>query len=186
MGTTLLEVANRALGRLGAVRITALTDTTASAKAVAACFPGVPDWVLRSWRWRFALRREALFSPEPVPGGAYAWRYALPADYLGWAACEEDTEALVLEGLGVLSDREAPLWLRYVAQVTDPGQWDPAFAEVLSWKLAVEMQPELAPAVSPFTLSSDFASALKQAHRSGAIEPPCPPPQGLNWEGARR
>jgi hypothetical protein len=171
MGTTLLEVANRALGRLG---------------AVSACFPGVPDWVLRSWRWRFALRREGLLNAEPVPGGAYAWRYALPADYLGWAGCEEDMEALVLEGLGVLSDRDAPLWLRYVAQVTDPGQWDPAFAEALSWKLAMEMQPELAPEMSPFTLSAGFESALKQAHRSGAIEPACSVLQALNWEVARR
>ena len=64
MGTTLLEVANRALARLGAVRITALTDTTAPAKAVAACFPGVPDWVLRSWKWRFALNRVALTNPK--------------------------------------------------------------------------------------------------------------------------
>jgi hypothetical protein len=68
MGTTLLEVANRALGRLGAVRITALTDTTASAKAVAACFPGVPDWVLRSWLWKFALNRVALTNPEAAEG----------------------------------------------------------------------------------------------------------------------
>ena len=60
MGTTLLEVANRALGRLGVVRITALTDTTAPAKAVSACFPGVPDWVLRSWQWKFAIAAVAI------------------------------------------------------------------------------------------------------------------------------
>jgi hypothetical protein len=55
--------------------------------------------------------------------------------------------------------------------VPDPGQWDPAFAEALSWKLAMEMQPELAPEMSPFTLRAGFESALKQALRCGALAP---------------
>jgi hypothetical protein len=192
MGTTLLEVANRALARLGAVRITALTETTAPAKAVAACFPGVPDWVLRSWKWRFALNRVALTNPEAAEGTGFAYKYLLPPDC--FEVFPEDThlddEEFVIEADRLLCDLEAPVWLRYVRQVTDPGQWDPAFAEVLSWKLALEMQPELAPEMSPFTLSSALESALKQAHRSGAVERspwnlswPC---HGRNWEGARR
>lgn len=78
----LLEGANRALGRLGAVRIAALTDTTASTKAVAACFPGVSDWVLRSWKWRFALNRVALTDPEAVEGTDWTLSYTLPPDCL--------------------------------------------------------------------------------------------------------
>ena len=192
MGTTLLEVANRALGRLGAVRITALTDTTAQARAVAACFPGVPDWVLRSWKWRFALNRVALTNPEAAEGTDWTWRYTLPPDCL--EVFPEDTHLddveFVIEADRLLCDLEAPLWLRYVRQVTDPSQWDPAFAEVLGWKLAMEMQPELAPAMSPFTLSSGFESALRQAYRSGAVERSpwnvsCPY-HGHNWEEARR
>jgi hypothetical protein len=173
MGTTLLEVANRALGRLGAVRITALTDTTAPAKAVSACFPGVPDWVLRSWKWRFALNRVALTNPEAAEGTDWTWRYTLPPDCL--EVFPEDTHLddveFVIEADRLLCDLEAPLWLRYVRQVTDPGQWDPAFAEVLGWKLAMEMQPELAPEMSPFTLRAGFESALKQSLRSGALVP---------------
>jgi hypothetical protein len=173
MGTTILEVANRALSRLGAVRITALTDTTAPAKAVSACFPGVPDWVLRSWRWKFAINRVALTNPEAAEGTEWTWRYTLPPDC--FEVVPEDTllddVEWVIEAGGLLCDMEAPVWLRYVRQVPDLGQWDPAFAEALSWKLAMEMQPELAPEMSPFTLRAGFESALKQALRSGALAP---------------
>jgi hypothetical protein len=188
MGTTLLEVANRALSRLGALRITALTDTTASAMAVSACFPGVPDWVLRSWKWRLALSRLALNNPEAAEGTSFASKYTLPTDF--FEVFPEDThlddEEFLIEGGCLLCDLEAPVWLRFVRQMPDPAQWDPAFSEVLSWRLAMEMQPELAPAVSPLILLAGFESALKQAHRSGAIEPRCPVSQGFSWEVARR
>jgi hypothetical protein len=193
MGTTILEVANRALGRIGAVRITALTDTTASAKAVSACFPGVPDWVLRSWLWKFAINRVALTNPEAAEGTDWTWKYTLPPDCLDIVPQDTplDDVEFVEEAGTLLCDLEAPLWLRYARQVTDPGQWDPAFAEVLSWKLALEMQPELAPAVSPFTLSAGFESALKQALRSGAVERQILYSDSTalhfrNWEEARR
>jgi hypothetical protein len=85
---------------------------------------------------------------------------------------------------------EAPVWLRYVRQVPDPGQWDPAFAEALSWKLAMEMQPELAPEMSPFTLRAGFESALKQVLRSGALAPNISysplSEYARKWEEARR
>jgi hypothetical protein len=82
MGTTILEVVNRALGRLGAVRITALTDTTAPANAVSACFLGAPDWVLRSGLWKFAISRVALTNPEAAEGTDWTLRYTLPPDCL--------------------------------------------------------------------------------------------------------
>jgi hypothetical protein len=192
MGTTLLEVANRALSRLGAVRITALTDTTAPAKAVSACFPGVPDWVLRSWLWKFALARVALTNPEVAEGTDWKWKYTLPPDCLDIVPQDTplDDVEFVEEANTVLCDLEAPLWLRYVRQVTDPGQWDPAFAEVLSWKLALEMQAELAPEVSQFTLRAGFESALRQARLSGAVKrmpwhSPWPEDRRY-WEEARR
>ena len=192
MGTTILEVANRALGRLGAVRITALTDTTAPAKAVSACFPGVPDWVLRSWLWKFAINRVAVTNPEAAEGTDWTWRYTLPPDCLDIVPDDtplDDVEFMEESGT-LLCDLEAPLWLRYARQVTDPGQWDPAFAEVLSWKLALEMQPELAPEMSPFTLRAGFESALRQARLSGAVKRKpwhsLWPEHGRNWEEARR
>ncbi len=125
-------------------------------------------------------------------GPFWTWSYTLPPDCL--EVFPEDTHLgdveFVIEGDRLLCDLEAPVWLRYVRQVTDPGQWDPAFAEVLSWKLAMEMQPELAPTVSSFTLSSGFESALQRAYRSGAVERSywnlSWPYHGRSWEEARQ
>ena len=169
MGTTLLEVCNRGLSRIGAARIGALTEATAGARAVSACFPGVPDWVLRTWRWSFAIQRTALTNPESALATGYAWRYALPADYLNRAG-DMLGDFGVVEGGSLLCDKDAPFQLRYVARVLDAGNWDTAFAEVLSWKIALEAQPELAPAAVVATLLDGFHEALRNAHRSGAIE----------------
>lgn len=172
MGTTLLDVCNRALSRVGAVRIAAITETNASAKAVSACFPSAPDWVLRTWRWKFAIKRTDLLSPEDATGTGWTWRYALPSDYL-WMARDpsvEGNEAFSVEGRSVLSDADAPLGLRYVSQVTDAALWDPAFAEVLSWRIAMEIQPELGASVSALSLQLAFSGAVRNAQRSGAIE----------------
>lgn len=170
MGTTLLDVCNRALSRVGAARMLSMVDVSAIARAVVACFPSAPDWVLRSWRWTFAIKREALSNPLDASELGYAWRYALPADYLTWAP-EFQTEPVVVEGGSVLSDQDAPLWFRYVSQVTDPSEWDAAFAEVLAWKLALEIQPELGPNILRTTLLDGFHEAVRDAQRSGAIEP---------------
>ena len=60
MATTILAVCNRALSKIGAPRINTLSEDTPSAVAVGACFPSLPDWVLRAYRWRFALKRVVL------------------------------------------------------------------------------------------------------------------------------
>ena len=184
MGTTLVDVCNRALSRIGAVRISALTDTSASAKAAAACFPSVPDWVLRSWRWKFAIKRQAITAPTPADETGWAWRYALPPDCLALAV--NGDAGLLVEGSVVLSNQDEPSWVRFVTQVTDPAQWDPAFAEALSWKIAMEVQPELAPTLSALTLLNNFRLAIREAQRSGAIEPAVSEGEvATNWDASR-
>jgi hypothetical protein len=174
MGTTLLEVCNRALSRIGVARIGALTEATAGARAVAACFPSVPDWVLRIWRWSFAIKRVPLLNPQDASETGYAWRYELPADYLNWAgdALGEFHSGVlsVVEGGSLLTDKGSPFELRYVSRVIDAGDWDAAFAEVVAWKIALEVQPELAPGAVVATLLNEFHESLRDAHRSGAIE----------------
>ena len=170
MATTLLAVCNRALSKIGAPRINALTDNTPSSLAVGACFPGVPDWVLRAYRWRFALKRVMLAEADAVPAFGYGWSFTLPADCLAIAP-EGDTDWTV-EGRSLLTNETPPLRLRYIAQMTDASQWDPAFAEVLACRLAIELQPELAPLRAEAPLHDAYKQAVSLAIRSGAIETP--------------
>jgi hypothetical protein len=173
MATTLLAVCNRALSKIGAPRINALTDNTPSALAVGACFPSVPDWVLRAYRWRFALKRVVLSEADAVPAFGYGWSFTLPADCLAIAP-EEDAAGWTVEGRSLLTNEAPPLRLRYIAQMTNASQWDPAFAEVLACRMALEVQPELAPLRGEAPLQASYKQAVSLAIRSGATELPMP------------
>ena len=173
MATTILAVCNRALSKIGAPRITALTDDTPSALALAACLPAVPDWVLRAYRWRFALKRAVLAEANAVPAFGYGWSFTLPGDCLTTAP-EEDAANWTVEGRSLLTNESPPLRLRYIALMPDASQWDPAFAEVLACRIALEVQPELRPLRSEASLQAAYKQAVSLAIRSGAIELPVP------------
>ena len=185
---SLLDVCNRALSRIGVARIVALNESSAAARAMSACFPSVPDSVLASWVWSFAIWREELYYAEQRlvdsgGDGVFLWAYELPADCLAvapeagmkiGAAVDGGNGGLWarVEGGWLLTEQGPPLNLRYVAQVTDASAWDPAFCEVLAWRLAQEVQPELAPGFAVAQLASGLAAALRSARRCGAIEGP--------------
>ena len=171
MATTILAVCNRVLSKIGAPRINALTDDTSPALALAACFPAVPDWVLRAYRWRFALKRAVLAEADAVPAFGYGWSFTLPDDCLATAP-EAYTADWTVEGRSLLTNETPPLRLRYIAHTPDASQWDPAFAEVLACRLAIELQPELAPMRSEAQLHNAYKQAVSLAIRSGAIETP--------------
>jgi hypothetical protein len=149
---------------------------------MSACFPSVPDSVLATWAWSFGIRREVLYYAEPRCVETEAvWAYELPGDCLAIApefvggAPEGRKTGLwpaggKMEGGLFVTDQGPPLNLRYVAQVTDASEWDPVFSEVLAWRLAIEVQPELSPVFAESRLQTGLAKALREARRSGAIE----------------
>ena len=55
-----VEIANRALTKLGAERILLLTDPSKEARVMNAMFDTVMDAELRRHRWKFALKRATL------------------------------------------------------------------------------------------------------------------------------
>ena len=169
---TLVDVCNRALSRIGVARIAGLNEGSASGRAMAACFPSVPDSVLATWAWAFAIRREVLYYAEPRCVETEAvWAYELPGDCLAIAPefVGGSAGGKMESGLFV-TDQGPPLNLRYVAQVTDASEWDPAFSEVLAWRLAIEVQPELSPVFAESRLHTGLTKALRAARRLGAIE----------------
>jgi hypothetical protein len=110
--------------------------------------------------------------------------FTLPDDCLTTAP-EEDTADWTVEGRSLLTNQTPPLRLRYIAQMPDASTWDPAFAEVLACRIALEVQPELAPLRSEASLQA----AYKQASRSPSAQAPSnsqcrglePPKRALPW-----
>lgn len=146
-----VEICNRALTKLGASRITSLSDANKGARAMSALWDTVRRAELRKRPWSFALRRASLASLSTAPTWGFALAYQLPSDFLRLTQVsdiylipgmtdyrEGDDSAYAIEGSQLLTDFSAPLKIRYIADVTDTGFFDALFVEVMASKLAYE------------------------------------------------
>ena len=181
---SVIQVANRALTKLGSARITSLDDDVKSARALKSCFDDVRDDELRAHRWSFALKRTSLAALSTAPSFGYQYQYQLPADFLKLDMVDdrfpqvtmdnyvnEELVDYVLEGGLLLTDIAAPLKVRYLAQVTDPNGWDPNFREALACRLAAELAEDLTQSNQKRQLAwEEYKQAISRAVRSNAIE----------------
>lgn len=181
---SVIQVANRALTKLGSARITSLDDDVKSARALKSCFDDLRDDELRANRWQFALRRTSLAALTTAPAFGYQRQFQVPADFLKLDMVDDrfptvvlenyvNEELLdwVLEGNVILSDLAAPLKLRYIAQVTDPNAWDPNFREALACRLAAELAEDLTQSNQKRQLAwEEYRMAIVKAVKSNAIE----------------
>lgn len=187
----LLTVANRALQKLGAQRITSLNETTKNAKACNLCMEPVRDRLLRAHRWRFAIKRAQLAAEVPTPEWGRGYSYPLPSDYILMAQeYPEDQSYLIdyeIENGRILSDSGSPINIRYISRVTDPSVMDPLFAELWAAEMALEMCEELTQSnTKRVAIERDIERIEKKARRSNAIEVrPQTQPED-EWISARR
>lgn len=181
---SVIQVANRALTKLGSARITSIDDDVKAARSVKSCFEDLRDDELRSHRWSFALTRTSLAALSTAPAFGYEYQYQLPSDFLRLDMVNDQfpsvvmdnyigAEALdyVLEGNKILTDFEAPLNVRYIAQITDPNQWDINFREALACRIAAELAEDLTQSNPKRQLAWDeYKMAINKAIRTNAIE----------------
>jgi hypothetical protein len=185
-----VEICNRALTKIGGARITSLADACKGARVMSALWDTVRRAELRKRFWSFALRRASLASLGTAPGWGFALAYQLPSDFLRLVQVsdvyivpgltdyrEGDDSAYAIEGLKLCTDFPAPLKMRYVADVTDPGAFDALFVEVLSSKLAYEACYDITQSnQGREAAAQDYKMAVVEAARANAIEKP---PQGF-------
>jgi hypothetical protein len=134
-----VQIVNSALRRLGDDPITALTDDSERARLMNAIYSLQRDAVLRAHPWKFAVKRTSLAADSAAPSWGPGKAYTLPPEalrVLTTKAWEDTREPWVVEGRKILTDAGAPLYLKYVARITDPTQYDSMFAETLSARLA--------------------------------------------------
>lgn len=185
-----VEICNRALTKLGAARITSIADASKSARSMAALWDTVRRSELRKRFWSFALKRDSLPSLSPSPAFGFALAYQLPSDFLRLVQIgdyfivpgltdyrEGDDSAYAIEGSQLLTDFAAPLHIRYVRDITDPGAFDACFVESLASKLAYEACYEITQSnQGQDRCSQDYKASISEAVRANAIEKP---PQGF-------
>lgn len=179
MAVSKVAIANRALQKLGAKRIEALTQDHPNARSMNAAFDLVRDAELRRYRWGFAIRRESI----AADGDTTAWgdwnRYSLPNDYLALIRDDETGQATDWkieagadgEGVFIVTADASPLEIRYVARIDDPNYYDSLFIEAFACKLALETCEEVTQSTSKKeSVRVDYDFAIAEARRLGAIE----------------
>lgn len=188
---SVIQIANRALTKLGASRIISLGDDNKQSRAILSCFDDLRDDELRSHRWSFAMKRTSVAADSAAPAFGFNYAYSLPTDFLRLDMVNDEFPAVVMdnyigvetneytiEGNKILANIAAPLKLRYIARIEDPNMWDINFREALACRIAAEICEDLTQSNQKRELAwNEYKQAVSRAVRTNAIEkPPMMPP----------
>lgn len=179
-----VDIANRALGKLGAATIIDLNEDDPKAVAINVAFATVRQAELRRRRWRFSLERHSLPALADAPAFGFARQFQLPAGCLRVIQIGEfdlgpnlsdyraaPTELWSIEGRKILTNLPAPLKVRTIQDVPDTTQWDAAFVEAFAARLAYECCERITQSDSKKQLAwSDYREAIREAVRANALE----------------
>jgi len=152
--TSTVDIANYALNTLGANNISALDENSKPARIVNQRFNSVRNTVFRAHPWNCLIRRTELAQETDTPTFGYAYQYALPTNPYCLRVLEFSNGTLsypqdnmfsntggpvfVIEGRKLLTD-EGTAKIKYVAEITDPQEYDANLIEALAARLAMEI-----------------------------------------------
>jgi hypothetical protein len=148
MATT-VEICNRALRRVKATEISALTDDNREAQACNRHYDEVRRAALADGIWTFALKRQKLARDAAAPVFGYDNSFSLPADCIRlWKLYVDD------QGVSLLRDYSTEaravhanyqdLWALYIRDEDDPNVMSSHFREAMVSRLASELALTLA------------------------------------------
>jgi hypothetical protein len=190
-----VDIANRALTKLGAARIISFADDNKQARAISSMFEIVRDAELRSHIWSFSVKRASLAALVSTPDWGFQREFPVPSDclrilmvndvYNGPSLEDYRNQPVAeysLEGNKILTNFPAPLKIRYVSRVFDTTQWDSMFVEAMACRLAMELAEDLTQSNTKRELAqSEYVAALRNAIRSNALEQPAQDLPDNSW-----
>jgi len=150
LATTLVDISNSALIKVGAGRITSFDDDTKEAALCKEQLPKLRDAVLADHPWNFAVRRAELANLVETPAYEFDFFSQLPLDYLRvFEVSDGGTNTLtfsaqatnfpyMVEGKKLLHNLN-PVFIRYIFRETVVANWNPMFAEALALRLAADI-----------------------------------------------
>jgi len=188
---SVVGICNRALQKLGAKRITSITEDSVNARACNNCYESLRDDELTKHPWSFAITRVELAADAVAPAFGKQNSYTLPADHLRtippYPEMDENERDWIEEGGKIYTNYDAPLQLRYVAIVTDPNLMHVYFREALASRMSKEMAEELTQSNSKIaTAESDYREAIAQAKKTDGIQKPPQVSVEDSWVTARQ
>lgn len=184
--TSQVDIANRALTKLGASRITSFGDDNKQSRAISSMFDIVRDAELRAHIWSFSKKRSSLAALSTTPDWGFAYEYQLPSDCLRILMVNEfypgpsledyrnqPVADYSIEGNKILANFPAPLKIMYIRRVIDTTEWDSLFVEAFACRLAMEMAEDLTQSNTKRELAqAEYMAAMRSAIRASAVEQP--------------
>lgn len=185
-----VDIANRALQKLGAERITSLTQDSENARECNVAYEAVRDAELRAHPWNFAIKRAQLAADTTAPAFGFTNAFTLPSDCLRVLPPDPsynlNSHDWQIEGRKILTNDSAALEIRYIYRVTDTTQFDALFTEALACALAVELCEKLTQSNSKGqAMRADYTSTIRAARRQNAFENISADPPEDTWSTCR-
>lgn len=140
---SLVEICNFALSRLGADRITSLSDNTQSAKLCNVFIDDVVREVMTEGDWTTLIRRQALVQTSNTPTYGYDYEFQLPTNpeclrvlaineiYVGDYDFRIEDDKLLIN--------ESSVSVRFIGRITDPETFGPMLTKAIKTRLTAEL-----------------------------------------------
>ena len=179
-----LGIINAALGFLGEPPLTNLSEGNKLVKVAEIYYDISRDAALKALPWNFAIKRAELTQDVTAPVFEFQFRYQLPADCLTVLYTDDDIWSretgqrwpYKVEGRFLVTDLSA-VKIKYIARVTEEGNFDAsfvvAFACYLAYMMAMSMTEHRNQANDLYALFKDKVSEARHLEsQEGTPDPP--------------
>jgi hypothetical protein len=178
MAITPLDIANMALAVLDEAPIDSLDQDVKAARLLNLHFDLTREGELTRHAWVFAILSAHVTGADTGSGdGTLNFAYELPADCLRPLPPTHNGEPDGIpiswrqEAGLIYSDQPGPLTIRYVANLTDPNDWDALFTEVLVAAIAIKIAHPLTHKSGMIDIArSAYDRAVDTAFTANAIQ----------------
>ena len=170
MATSVVQIVNNALVKIGANAILTLTEDTEAARAANLVYDQIRDACIRDHVWNFAVNRVELAQNSTAPAFGFSYQYNLPSDCLRVLQMDDMSTLYKIEGGKLLTD-DGTAKILYLARVEDVNLFDAMFIEAYSLRLAADIAYDItASQTVAGNAETKYAAKLQQARLIDAQE----------------
>ena len=171
-----VEIANRALSKLGASPIISFGDDSRNARAVSRAYAIVRDAELAAHPWNFAKTHVRLAKDLTAPLFDFKNAFTLPSDCLRILPPNDYYVDWQERAGKIYTNWSDPLDLTYIRRETDTAKFPPVFVAALAEKLAMEICYEITESNSlDEKLAQRYERVIRNARRVNAFANPSDP-----------
>jgi hypothetical protein len=132
------DIVNFGLIALGEERVSNVdTDNSKPTRVMSELYSITRDAMLCNYPWNFSIKRAAIPASLSAPAWGYSKAFPLPSDFLSLLYIKDNVMDYSIEAGGILCNEAAPLYIKYIAKITDETVFDPIFCKALGLQLGL-------------------------------------------------